>query len=85
MKLPGRFAAAAACDHVFVYRQLPLFVTYCGTRLQTYGKSCGVVVTPQQLRRSCAMLLLNAGLPIHTVQAIVGHKHVDTTLRYRPV
>jgi len=27
-------------------------------------------------------LLLNAGAPILTVQAILGHKHADTTLRY---
>jgi hypothetical protein len=40
------------------------------------------MVTPHQLRHSCATLLLNAGAPILTVQAILGHKHVDTTLRY---
>jgi site-specific recombinase XerD len=43
------------------------------------------MVTPHQLRHSCATLLLNAGAPILTVQAILGHKHVDRTLRYRPV
>ena len=72
----------AGSDHVFIYRHLPLSVTYCATRLRTYGKRCGVVVTPHQLRHSCATLLLNAGAPILTVQAILGHKHVDTTLRY---
>jgi hypothetical protein len=46
------------------------------------GNRSGVVVTPHQLRHSCATLLLNAGAPILTVQAILGHKHVDTTLRY---
>jgi hypothetical protein len=39
-------------------------------------------VTPHQLRHSCATLLLNAGAPILTVQAILGHKHIDTTLGY---
>ncbi|TET53832.1 MAG: phage integrase family protein, partial [Anaerolineales bacterium] len=70
----------AGSDHVFIYRHMPLSVTYCATRLRTYGKRCGVVVTPHQLRHSCATLLLNAGAPILTVQAILGHKHVDTTM-----
>jgi hypothetical protein len=39
-------------------------------------------VTPHQLRHSCATLLLNSGAPILTVQKILGHKFVDTTLRY---
>jgi len=37
---------------------------------------------PHQLRHSCGTLLLNAGAPVLTVQAILGHKHLDTTLRY---
>jgi hypothetical protein len=41
-----------------------------------------VKATPHQLRHSCATLLLNAGAPILTVQSILGHKWVDTTLGY---
>jgi hypothetical protein len=41
-----------------------------------------VRVNPHQLRHSCATLLLNAGAPVLTVQAILGHKWVDTTLGY---
>jgi len=41
-----------------------------------------VYVTPHMLRHSCATLLLNAGAPILTVQAILGHKHINTTLGY---
>jgi hypothetical protein len=74
--------APVGSDVVFVYRHLPLSVTYCATRLRAYGKRCGVAVTPYQLRHSCATLLLNAGAPILTVQAILGHKRIDTTLRY---
>lgn len=39
-------------------------------------------ITPHQLRHSCGTLLLNAGAPVLTVRAILGHKHLDTTLRY---
>jgi integrase len=78
--LEGR--GPAATDHVFVYCHRPLSRTYCHDRLETYGQRCGVRVTPHQLRHSCATLLLNSGAPILTVQRILGHKFVDTTLRY---
>lgn len=72
----------AETDHVFIYRHQPLRVGYCGRRLHLYGKRCGLHVTPHQLRFSCATLLLNAGTPILTVQRILGHQRVETTLRY---
>jgi hypothetical protein len=50
--------------------------------LKTYAKRCGVLVKPHQLRHSCATMLLNAGAPVLTVQAILGHKFIDTTLGY---
>ncbi len=69
-------------DHLFVFRHKPLSPTYCLQRLRTYGKRCGITVTPHQLRHSCATMLLNAGVPILTVQTLLGHKHIDTTLSY---
>ncbi len=72
----------AGSEHVFLYRHRPLGVTYCLQRLQTYGGRCGLQVRPHQLRHSCATLLLNAGAPVLTVQLLLGHKFVDTTLRY---
>jgi hypothetical protein len=59
-----------------------LTVSYCACRLRTYAKRCGVRITPHQLRFSCATLLLNAGAPVLTVQSILGHKFIDTTLGY---
>jgi integrase/recombinase XerD len=72
----------APTDHVFTFRHLPLTVSYCYGRLRTYGKRCGLHVTPHQLRHTAATLLLNAGAPILTVQTTMGHKHIDTTLGY---
>ncbi len=77
-----RGPSVLAENHVFLYCHRPLSGSYCGERLRTYGQRCGVRVTPHQLRHSCATLLLNAGAPILTVQAILGHKHIDTTLGY---
>jgi hypothetical protein len=77
-----RCPADALPNNVFIFRHQPLSATYCYERLETYGDRCGVQVTPHQLRHSCATLLLNAGAPILTVQAILGHKQIDTTLGY---
>jgi integrase/recombinase XerD len=69
-------------EQVFIFQHAPLSQSYCGSRLETYGKTSGFRITPHQLRHSCATLLLNAGAPILTVQAILGHRRIDTTLGY---
>jgi site-specific recombinase XerD len=67
---------------VFFHRHQPLTPRYCQARLKTYGKRCGVDITPHQLRHSCATLLLNAGAPVLSVQSLLGHEKLDTTLGY---
>jgi site-specific recombinase XerD len=69
-------------EQVFIFRHAPLSKSFCGQRLRTYAKACGVRVNPHQLRHTCATLLLNAGAPVLTVQAILGHQHIDTTMKY---
>src|SRR5215208_2864009 len=64
------------------YKNQPLSNRYCQSRLKMLGKRCGWHVTPHQLRHTCATLLLNSGMSIFGVQSILGHKYVDTTLRY---
>ncbi len=80
--LAVRGPADALPDTVFIHRHLPLTERYCQIRLRRYSKTCGVMATPHQLRHSCATLLLNAGAPIITVQLLLGHQHIDTTLSY---
>jgi integrase/recombinase XerD len=69
-------------ENIFLYYHQPLSQSYCFERLRTYAKRCGVRVSPHQLRHSCATLLLNAGAPVLAVQAVLGHKQIDTTLGY---
>ncbi|MCJ7724121.1 MAG: site-specific integrase [Anaerolineales bacterium] len=69
-------------DHVFIYCHKPLSPSYCYECLRTFGKRCNVWITPHQLRHSNATLLLNSGAPVLTVQTLLGHKWVDTTLGY---
>jgi hypothetical protein len=68
--------------HVFTYRGQPLTISYCYSRLRTYGRRCDVRISPHGLRHSCATLLLNAGAPVAMVQKVLGHQYIDTTLRY---
>jgi site-specific recombinase XerD len=77
-----RGAAEYFSDHVFLYRHKPLSRRYCQVRLRTYAKRTGHHITPHQLRHSCATLLLNAGAPVVTVQTLLGHEKIDTTLSY---
>ena len=72
-------------EYVFTYRDQPLSRRYCQSRLATMGRQCGFHVTPHQLRHTCATMLLNAGMSILGVQKILGHKYVETTLRYARV
>jgi len=51
-------------------------------RLHAAGERVGVKVSPHRLWHTFATLLLNAGAPILTVQTVLGHKHIDTTLGY---
>ncbi len=80
--LAVRGPSDALPTNIFIYRHKPLTEFYCLERLKTYGARCGVVLTPHQLRHSCATLLLNAGAPVTSVKTILGHKHIDTTLGY---
>jgi integrase len=72
-------------NHVFTYRGQPLNRRYCLSRLGTMGRQYGFHVTPHQLRHTCATTLLNAGMSILGVQRILGHRYVETTLRYARV
>lgn len=67
---------------VFTRSHRPLSRRYCQSRLKTLGRTCAVKVTPHQLRHTAATLLLNAGMSVWGVKAILGHRHVDSTLRY---
>jgi len=72
-------------EYVFTYRGLPLNSRYCLSRLGTMGRRYGFHITPHQLRHTCASMLLNAGMSILGVQRILGHRYVETTLRYARV
>lgn len=65
----------------FAFNRLPF-------RLDPYGlsravqKASGGKVRFHDFRHTTASLLINAGVPLYTVGAILGHKSVQTTKRY---
>lgn len=72
-------------DHVFLYRHRPVNKDFIRGRTKAAGERTGVKVTPHQLRHTYATQLVNAGCKITTIQALLGHKHLNTTMTYARV
>jgi site-specific recombinase XerD len=71
--------------HVFLYRHKPLNKDLVRARLKAAGERCGVAVSPHRLRHTCATQLLNAGCKITSIQRLLGHSEIGTTLGYARV
>jgi len=72
-------------DHVFLYRNLPVSKDLIGSRIRASGRRTGVKVTPHRLRHTCATQLLNAGCRITSIQKLLGHRCISTTMIYAKV
>lgn len=69
-----------------------LFLNHHGERLtrqgfwliiKGYAKQAGITtITPHMLRHSFAMLKLNEGMELRSVQELLGHAHISTTQIY---
>jgi site-specific recombinase XerD len=69
-------------DHVFLYRNQPLSKDLIHGRLKAAGQRTGVSVHAHRLRHTCATQLLNAGCPVTSIQKLLGHKKLNTTMVY---
>lgn len=54
-------------------------------RWQQYAAQAGVSCTLHQLRHSHATELVNGGVSLGTIRKRLGHRHIQTTLRYAEV
>ena len=64
------------------YRGKPLSVRGIQKRAEYYSYKSGVHVSCHQLRHTMATDLLNAGADIVTIQYLLGHSKIKTTMRY---
>ncbi|MEE8389595.1 MAG: tyrosine-type recombinase/integrase, partial [Anaerolineae bacterium] len=78
--LPVR--GGADTDHLLIHRQQAIAGTLIWNRLNRYGQQSQVEVSPHRLRHTLATRLLNEGMPITSIQHLLGHKRIQTTLVY---
>jgi len=70
-------------DHVFLTYQLKGLSTHAiQMRLERYRKLTGVYFTCHQLRHSFATDLNEADMPVTSIQSLLGHQWLETTMLY---
>jgi site-specific recombinase XerD len=72
----------ASSDHLLIFRQKAIGGWLIQERLRQYGKAVKVQVSPHRLRHTVATRLLNQGMPITSLQRILGHEKLETTMVY---
>lgn len=71
------------CEYVFVsYQKRKISTTSISNRMKRIRLRCGINFTAHQLRHSFADQLLSAGMPITSIQKLLGHRFVETTQNY---
>jgi integrase len=75
----------AQAPQVFTRQRRVITARTLERRLARYGRDAQVVVTPHRLRHTLASQMLNAGMPIASLQHYLGHEDLDTTLVYAKV
>lgn len=81
--LPQR--GMSTLPHLLLFQGQPLHPTLIQNRLQRYGAQVNVAVSPHRLRHTLATRLLNAGMPITSLQQVLGHEQISTTMIYAHV
>jgi hypothetical protein len=72
-------------DHVFLYRNRALCKDLIPARVKAAGKRVGVKATPHRLRHTYGTQLVNAGCRITSIQKLLGHKRLNSTMVYARV
>jgi site-specific recombinase XerD len=73
----------ATSDHVFLsYQHRGLSTTAIHKRLMRYRQQANCQLTAHRLRHSFATDLVNADVPVTTIQKLLGHRWLETTQIY---
>jgi len=75
----------AQTDHVLILGQAGIRPRLVEDRLARYGAAVGVQVWPHRLRHTLATRLVNAGMDIVSIQRLLGHEKLETTMIYAHV
>jgi site-specific recombinase XerD len=67
---------------VFVRNGMPLKKNFLGQRLKMIGRQVDVAVSPHRLRHTFATQLLNVGCQVTSIQKLLGHTNLNTTMTY---
>lgn len=54
-------------------------------RVVKIGRRAGLEITPHILRHTCATMMLQNGAPVTSVQKVLGHSQISTTMIYAEV
>jgi site-specific recombinase XerD len=74
---------AVPSDFVFLsYQNKGMSTTAIHKRLTHYRERAGVSITAHRLRHSFASNLVNADVPVTTIQKLMGHRWLETTQTY---
>lgn len=73
---------SAPTDHLLIHAQRCVSPVWIQRRLRVYGRELDLAVSPHRLRHTLATRLLNQGMPITSLQHLLGHDDLMTTLRY---
>jgi len=75
----------AQTDHLLIFRQQDIKPELVQGRLRRYGEAVGVAVSPHRLRHTLATRLVNVGMDIVSIQRLLGHEKLNTTMIYAHV
>jgi len=75
----------AQTDQVLIFGQAGIRPRLVEDRLARYGAAVGVEVWPHRLRHTLATRLVNAGMDIVSIQRLLGHEKLETTMIYAHV
>jgi integrase/recombinase XerD len=74
---------SAACDAVFLsYQHKKLSTHGIHMRLLRYRALAAIAITAHRLRHNFACDLVSAGVPVTTIQKLMGHRWIETTQNY---
>jgi len=65
-----------------IYKGKPISVRGIQKRVEYYSQKSGISVSCHRLRHTMATNLLNAGAEVVTIQYLLGHRRITTTMRY---